>query len=86
MFFTVQIHAYAIIGEIALHIGILLSLGGGVGFLSGVLGGGSFMTSLVTIFAVPPSVAVATKPSQIVAESMSVVLPQLPCDNHCCIL
>ena len=40
-------------------------LAGDVGFLSGVFGGGSLMTSRVTTFVVPPAVALATKANQL---------------------
>ena len=51
------------IAAIAMHIDIILSSGGGFGFLSGVFvfGGGSLMTSGVTFFGVPLAAVVAIK-------------------------
>jgi uncharacterized membrane protein YfcA len=50
-----------------------LSLGGAVGFLSGMLGlgGGFLMTPLLMFIGIPPNVAVATSANQIVAASVS---------------
>ena len=62
-----------------MHIGIIFSLGGGVGFLSGLfgVGGGFLMTPLLIFFGVPPAVAVATEANQIVASSVSGVLAHM---------
>ena len=59
-----------------MHIGIIIGLGGGVGFLSGLfgVGGGFLMTPLLIFFGIPPAVAVATEANQIVASSVSGVL------------
>ena len=72
-------HIYLPIAEISMHIGIIFSLGGGVGFLSGLfgVGGGFLMTPLLIFFGVPPAVAVATEANQIVASSVSGVLAHL---------
>mgnify|MGYP006252897389 FL=1 len=50
-----------------------MSLGGAVGFLSGMLGlgGGFLMTPLLMFIGIPPNVAVATSANQIVAASVS---------------
>ena len=69
-------YIYLPIAEISMHIGIIIGLGGGVGFLSGLfgVGGGFLMTPLLIFFGVPPAVAVATEANQIVASSVSGVL------------
>ena len=55
-------YIYLPIAEISMHIGIIIGLGGGVGFLSGLfgVGGGFLMTPLLIFFGIPPAVAVAT--------------------------
>ena len=52
---------------------MLLGLGGGVGFLSGMfgVGGGFLMTPLLIFIGIPPAVAVATEANQVVAASVS---------------
>jgi len=52
---------------------LLLGLGGGIGFLSGLfgVGGGFLMTPLLIFIGVPPPVAVASEANQIVASSVS---------------
>lgn len=62
-----------------MHIGIVIGLGGGVGFLSGLfgVGGGFLMTPLLIFFGIPPAVAVATEANQIVASSVSGVLAHM---------
>jgi uncharacterized membrane protein YfcA len=52
---------------------VLLGLGGGVGFLSGLfgVGGGFLMTPLLMMIGVPPVVAAASDSNQIVAASAS---------------
>lgn len=69
-------YIYLPIAEVSMHIGIIIGLGGGVGFLSGLLGvgGGFLMTPLLIFFGIPPAVAVATEANQIVASSVSGVL------------
>ena len=72
-------YIYLPIAEISMHIGIIIGLGGGVGFLSGLfgVGGGFLMTPLLIFFGVPPVVAVATEANQIVASSVSGVLAHM---------
>ena len=72
-------YIYLPIAEISMHIGIIIGLGGGVGFLSGLfgVGGGFLMTPLLIFFGVPPAVAVATEANQIVASSVSGVLAHM---------
>ena len=67
---------YLPIAELSVNIFIILSLGGAVGFLSGMLGlgGGFLMTPLLMFIGIPPNVAVATSANQIVAASVSVAL------------
>ncbi|MDB2324018.1 sulfite exporter TauE/SafE family protein [Alphaproteobacteria bacterium] len=69
-------YIYLPIAEVSMHIGIIIGLGGGVGFLSGLfgVGGGFLMTPLLIFFGIPPAVAVATEANQIVASSVSGVL------------
>ena len=69
-------YIYLPIAEVSLHIGVVIGLGGGVGFLSGLfgVGGGFLMTPLLIFLGVPAPVAVATEANQIVASSVSGVL------------
>ena len=62
-----------------MHIGVIIGLGGGVGFLSGLfgVGGGFLMTPLLIFFGIPPAVAVSTEANQIVASSVSGVLAHM---------
>jgi hypothetical protein len=64
---------YLPIAEMSANVLLLLGMGGGVGFLSGVfgVGGGFLMTPLLIFIGVPPAVAVATEANQIVASSVS---------------
>ena len=72
-------YIYLPIAEVSMHIGIIIGLGGGVGFLSGLLGvgGGFLMTPLLIFFGIPPAVAVSTEANQIVASSVSGVLAHM---------
>ena len=76
-------YIYLPIAEVSMHIGIIIGLGGGVGFLSGLfgVGGGFLMTPLLIFFGVPPVVAVATEANQIVASSVSGVLAHMRRSN-----
>ena len=69
-------YIYLPIAEISIHIGLIIGLGGGIGFLSGLfgVGGGFLMTPLLIFLGVPAPVAVATEANQIVASSVSGVL------------
>ena len=64
---------YLPIAEISINIFLLISMGGVVGFLSGMfgLGGGFLMTPLLIFIGIPTNVAVATSANQIVASSVS---------------
>ena len=67
---------YLPIAEVSLDIFVLLILGAGVGFLSGVfgVGGGFLLTPLLILIGVPPAVAVASSANQLVGASVSGVL------------
>ena len=64
---------YLPIAELSVNVALLLSLGGGVGFLSGLfgVGGGFLLTPLLMFIGVPPAVAVGTGANQLVASSVS---------------
>ena len=67
---------YLPVAELSVNILLLLGLGGGVGFLSGLfgVGGGFLMTPLLIFVGIPPAVAVGTEANQIVASSVSGVM------------
>jgi hypothetical protein len=67
---------YLPIAELSVNVFLILGLGGGVGFLSGLfgVGGGFLMTPLLIFIGIPPAVAVASEANQIVASSVSGVL------------
>jgi uncharacterized protein len=67
---------YLPIAEVSLDIFVLLGLGAGVGFLSGVfgVGGGFLLTPLLILIGVPAPVAVASSANQVVGASVSGVL------------
>ena len=69
-------YIYLPIAEVSMHIAVVIGLGGGVGFLSGMfgVGGGFLMTPLLIFLGVPSAVAVSTEANQIVASSVSGVL------------
>ena len=64
---------YLPIAELSVDVFLLLGMGAGVGFLSGLLGvgGGFLMTPLLIFIGVPPAVAVASEANQVVAASVS---------------
>ncbi len=64
---------YLPIAEMSVDIFLLLGMGAGVGFLSGLfgVGGGFLMTPLLIFIGISPAVAVATEANQIVASSVS---------------
>ncbi len=74
---------YLPIAELSVSVLLLLGLGGGIGFLSGLfgVGGGFLMTPLLIFIGVPPAVAVATQSNQTVATSVSGVLAHWSRDN-----
>ena len=67
---------YLPIAEMSVNVFLLLGMGGGIGFLSGLfgVGGGFLMTPLLIFIGIPPAVAVGTEANQIVASSVSGVL------------
>ncbi len=67
---------YLPIAEMSVSIFLLLGMGAGVGFLSGMfgVGGGFLMTPLLIFAGVPPAVAVGTQSSQIIASSVTGVM------------
>ena len=70
---------YLPIAEMSVNIWLIVAMGGAVGFVTGMFGvGGGFLMTPFLIFAgVPPTVAVATGGSQIVASSVSGVVTQM---------
>ena len=64
---------YLPIAAISQNVFVLLALGGGVGFLSGVfgVGGGFLLTPLLIFIGVPHMVAVASSANQVVGASVS---------------
>jgi uncharacterized membrane protein YfcA len=67
---------YLPIAEMSVNAFLVLAMGGGVGFLSGMfgVGGGFLMTPLLIFVGVPPTVSVGTQANQLVAASVSGVL------------
>jgi uncharacterized membrane protein YfcA len=67
---------YLPIAEVSVNVFLLLGLGAGVGFVTGVfgLGGGFLLTPLLIFVGVPPPVAVASSANQLVGASLSGVL------------
>jgi uncharacterized protein len=74
---------YLPIAEVSVDPILILGLGGLVGILSGLfgVGGGFLITPLLFLAGIPPSVAVATSASQIVASSFSALLSHLQRKN-----
>jgi uncharacterized membrane protein YfcA len=64
---------YLPIAEMSVNALVIILLGGGVGFLSGMFGvGGGFLTTPLLIFyGIPPTVAVASSATQITGSSVS---------------
>ena len=64
---------YLPVAEMSVNLLLILSLGGMVGFRSGVfgVGGGFLMTPLLIFIGIPPAVAVGSEASQILASSTS---------------
>jgi len=69
---------YLPIAEMSVNVFVILAVGGGIGFLSGLFGagGGFLLTPLLIFLGVPPAVAVGTGTNQIVASSVSGALAQ----------
>lgn len=64
---------YSPIAENSINVILLLSMGGAVGFFSGLcgVGGGFLMTPLLTMIGIPPTIAAASDSNQIVASAAS---------------
>ncbi|HWY62348.1 MAG TPA: sulfite exporter TauE/SafE family protein [Rhizomicrobium sp.] len=69
---------YLPIAEMSVHWMVILGMGFGVGFLSGLfgVGGGFLLTPLLVFYGIPSTVAVATTLSHITASSISGALAQ----------
>src|SRR6266581_9644660 len=69
---------YLPIAEMSVHWVMILGMGLGVGFLSGLfgVGGGFLLTPLLVFYGIPSTVAVATTLSHITASSISGALAQ----------
>ena len=67
---------YLPIAELPVNVFLILGIGGGVGFLSGLfgVGGGFLMTPLLMLIGIPPAVAVASGANQTIASSVSAVI------------
>lgn len=67
---------YLPIAEMSVNVFLILGLGGGIGFMSGLfgVGGGFLMTPLLIFLGIPPAVSVGTEAAQIVASSVSGVI------------
>src|SRR4051812_9349650 len=69
---------YLPIAEMSVHWLIVLGMGAGIGFLSGLLGvgGGFLLTPLLIFYGIPSAVAVATTSSHVTASSISGAIAQ----------
>src|ERR1700761_2738796 len=69
---------YLPIAEMSVHWVVILGMGLGVGFLSGLfgVGGGFLLTPLLVFYGIPSTVAVATPASHITASSISGAMAQ----------
>ncbi|RLA09839.1 MAG: sulfite exporter TauE/SafE family protein [Gammaproteobacteria bacterium] len=69
-------HIYLPIAEVSVNLLLLLAIGGGVGFLSGLfgVGGGFLLTPLLIFVGIPPAIAVGSEANQLVAASLSGVI------------
>ena len=74
---------YLPIAELPVNVFVILSMGGTVGFLSGLfgVGGGFLLTPLLIFYGIPPAVAVATVTAQITASSTTGALAYLRTGN-----
>ena len=70
---------YLPIAEMSVNLFLLLGLGAGIGFISGIfgIGGGFLMTPLLMFIGIPPAVAVGSETPQILASSISGVLAHM---------
>ena len=67
---------YLPVAGVSLSVFVLMGLGGGIGFLSGLfgVGGGFLLTPLLIILGVPPAVAVGSGANQVLGASISGVM------------
>ena len=67
---------YLPIAEVSVNVAVLIALGAGVGFISGLfgIGGGFLMTPVLVFLGIPPAVAVASEANHVAASSMSSVV------------
>jgi uncharacterized membrane protein YfcA len=67
---------YLPVANLSVNALVIILLGGGVGFLSGMFGvGGGFLTTpLLIVYGIPPTVAAASAASQVTGASVSGVL------------
>ncbi len=67
---------YLPIAEVSVDVFVLLGLGAGIGFLSGVfgVGGGFLLTPMLILIGVPPAVSVASSANQLIGASLSGVM------------
>ena len=74
---------YLPIAEMSVHWIVILGMGFGVGFLSGLFGvGGGFLTTpLLIIYGIPPTVAAASSASQVTGASVSGVPDCRKCEG-----
>ena len=72
-------HLYLPIANLSVNALVIVLLGGGVGFLSGMFGvGGGFLTTpLLIVYGIPPTVAAASAASQVTGASVSGVFAYL---------
>jgi uncharacterized membrane protein YfcA len=70
---------YLPIADTAINVFVLIGLGAGVGFLSGVfgVGGGFLMTPFLIFLGIPPVVAVGSQVNQLIATSVSGVMAHM---------
>ena len=71
-----MLHIYLPIAEVSVSLLMLMAIGGGVGFLSGLfgVGGGFLMTPLLIFIGIPPAIAVGSEANQLAAASLSGVI------------
>ena len=71
-----MIDIYLPIAEVSVSAPLLMLLGAGVGFISGLfgIGGGFLMTPVLVFLGIPPAVAVASEANHVAASSMSGVI------------
>ncbi|EJF90311.1 hypothetical protein MEG_01172 [Bartonella tamiae Th307] len=68
-----RVSIYLPIAEMSLNMLVIISMGAGVGFLSGLfgVGGGFLITPLLIFYNIPPAIAVGTGANQVIASSVT---------------